>query len=97
MKKSKPVLFIEWVNKKFVPSNPKYPVGIIRTDGQCLISGECYAIDPQFPDIAGCPVVDYYGEFRGGYSWIHEVIEAEAAKRGLTLEWENPGCVGVYE
>jgi len=42
-------------------------------------------------------VADYYGEFRGGYPWINEKIEKRAGELGLFIEWQNPGCLAVYE
>jgi len=39
---------------------------------------------------------DYYGEFRGGFPWIHPELEAIAEKHGLYWEWENPGAIQLY-
>jgi hypothetical protein len=36
---------------------------------------------------------DYYGEYRGGYPWINEALEAWAKKRGGHWEWENPAAI----
>lgn len=36
---------------------------------------------------------DYYGEFRGGYSWIHPSLERLAQEADGFWEWENPGCL----
>jgi hypothetical protein len=44
----------------------------------------------------GKPFADYYGEFRGGYPWIHPELEAVAKKFGLYWEWQNPGAIAVY-
>ncbi len=40
---------------------------------------------------------DYYGEYRGGYPWIEPKLEQFAAAHGLFWEWQNPGCIGLYE
>ena len=37
--------------------------------------------------------LDYYGEYRGGYAYILEELEALAAKHQGYWEWENPGCI----
>lgn len=44
----------------------------------------------------GSGLIDYYGEFRCGYRWIHPEIERLAAEAGVQLEWIDPGTVGVY-
>jgi hypothetical protein len=84
--------FIEWVNETFKPEHSEYPVAFVRTDETYGITSESFAV-------GSVPVVDYYGESRGGNGgdpWIHPLIEAEAKRRGLLLEWENCACVGVY-
>jgi len=40
---------------------------------------------------------DYYGEFRGGYPWIHEVLEAFAKEHKCFWEWENAACICLFE
>lgn len=40
---------------------------------------------------------DYYGEFRGGFPWISPLLEKWAKEKGMHWEWENPGCIGLYE
>ena len=56
---------------------------IKRDDGQLIVSAE-----------SGLWVADYYGEFRGGFPWVHPAIEAVAAKHGKYVEWENAGAIG---
>lgn len=41
--------------------------------------------------------LDYYGEYRGGYPWISDKLEALAEKAGGFWEWENPECIKFYE
>lgn len=36
---------------------------------------------------------DYYGEYRGGYPWISDELEALAKKHGGYWEWQNPGSI----
>lgn len=36
---------------------------------------------------------DYYGEFRGGYPWIHPNLERAAKNLKGYWEWQNPGCI----
>ena len=38
-------------------------------------------------------LADYYGEFTGGYPWIHPDLEKFAEKNNLFWEWVNPGCI----
>ena len=45
----------------------------------------------------GDDAADYYGEFRGGYPWINPKIEKWAKKHDLYIEWQNPGCLSVWE
>jgi len=40
--------------------------------------------------------IDYYGECRGGYPWVNPKIEEYAKANGLEIQWENPGCIGLY-
>lgn len=41
--------------------------------------------------------LDYYGEFRGGYPWVNPELEKVVAQHSLELQWQNPGCMGVYD
>lgn len=41
--------------------------------------------------------LDYYGEFRGGYPFVHEDVEQILNENNLFAEWENPGCMTVYD
>lgn len=45
----------------------------------------------------GKNLVDYYGEYRGGYPYIDPVLEAFAKEQGMFWEWVNPGCIGLYK
>ena len=59
------------------------PTLIPNRDGaSVLISGE-----------DGKGLVDYYGEFRGGDSYIHPEIEKFCEAHGLLIEWQNPGAI----
>lgn len=37
--------------------------------------------------------VDYYGEYRGGFPWVHPKLEAWAEKNGGYWEWENAEAI----
>tara|TARA_R100001126_G_C4707929_1_gene93358 strand:+ start:131 stop:469 length:339 start_codon:yes stop_codon:yes gene_type:complete len=37
--------------------------------------------------------IDYYGEFRGGYSYINPSLEKWAEKKGLYWEWMNAAVI----
>lgn len=86
--------FIGWVNRKFTAESPGYDVAfVIVEDDKALITSESFAKDVG-------RVVDYYGEHRSTDSdtlWIHPMIQKEADKRGLFLEWENSAAVSVTE
>lgn len=41
--------------------------------------------------------LDYYGEYRGGYPWISDKVTAILEAHGLYAEWENAGCVIIYD
>ena len=45
----------------------------------------------------GDDAADYYGEFRGGYPWINPILEKIAEANGGFWEWQNPGCIALYE
>ncbi len=36
---------------------------------------------------------DYYGDYRGGFPWVHPALEAWAKKHGFFWEWQNPGAL----
>ena len=61
----------------------------IDDDGAICISVE-------YAHTAGV-IGDFYGEFRGGYPWIHENVERIAAAFGYHTEWINPGCFGFWD
>ena len=56
-------------------------------DAFFLVSGE---------DASSYEWCDYYGEYRGGYPWVSDTLTEVLDKYGLTYEWENPGCLGIY-
>ena len=41
-------------------------------------------------------VIDYYGEFRGGYPYISPSLEKWAEKKGLYWEWMNAAVIVLY-
>jgi len=45
----------------------------------------------------GDDAADYYGEFRGGYAWINPKLEDLAKKNNAFWEWQNPGCIGIFQ
>lgn len=80
--------FIAWVNRKFPPMAIGYDVAfIIDEDDNALITSESQAHNGNSDD----RVIEY---FEG---WIHPLIQSEADKRGLFLEWENSAAVSVTE
>ena len=44
----------------------------------------------------GKGLIDYYGEYRGGYPYIHPALEAWAEKNGGHWEWNDPGSISFY-
>lgn len=40
---------------------------------------------------------DYYGEYRGGYPWIHPKLVEYAEKNNMHWEWDNPGSIALYD
>lgn len=41
-------------------------------------------------------LVDYYGEYNKGYSYIHPTLEEWAKKHGCYWEWIHCGAIGLY-
>lgn len=81
---------MDWEVKENLKPESSFPETItFWRDGRLYISAET--------SYSSLCVADYYGEFRGGYSWISEKIEKRAEELGLYIEWENPGCLAVYE
>ncbi len=58
------------------------PTAYVNGNGSLEISAE-----------DGKGLADYYGEFRGGYPWIHPRLEAWAEKLGFHWEWQHPGAI----
>ena len=61
------------------------PKGLVNSDGVLQLSAE-----------EGDGLLDYYGEFQGGYPYIHPELEAWAAAEGCFFEWDNPGSVTMH-
>ena len=57
------------------------------------------AADPEYAGLGfgeGVPAADYYGEFRGGYPWIHPDLEKAVEEIGFQIEWYDPGTLFAY-
>jgi hypothetical protein len=93
--------FLDWVNRTFRPESAKHPVAFKTADGRYVVTSECSAIYPKDEQdevvSISLPVVDYYGEYRGGYAWIHPKIIRKAQEMRLHIEWENAACINIYE
>ena len=63
-----------------------YTKSIYMMEGTIQIDGEY-----------GHDTCDYYGDFRGGYSWINPTLERLAKEAGFMIEWENPACCRLYK
>jgi hypothetical protein len=59
---------------------------IFEREGLICISGE-----------DGLGIVDYYGEFSGGYPHIDKKLSAFAKERGLHWEWNDPSSIALTE
>jgi hypothetical protein len=75
---------LDYVKGEFVNVNVK-PSAFIDDENVLHISGE-----------DGLGLVDYYGEGRGGYAYIHPDLEAWAAKNGGYWEWDNAASISIY-
>ena len=64
----------------------KLSPSVFVREGQIFVSAE-----------DGRGFADYYGEFRGGYPYIHESLTEFAETRGMYWEWQNPGCIVLVE
>lgn len=63
-------------------SIPTVPTAFIGDHDLIYVSGE-----------DGKGLVDYYGEYRGGYPYINSKLEEWAGSNGCYWEWQNPGCI----
>lgn len=54
-------------------------------DGAVCVSGE-----------DGRDIIDYYGQYRGGFPYIHPKLEALAAQHGMHWEWNDPGSISLW-
>lgn len=69
-----------WTSKVYRPTT-----FIDKESGAVIVSAE-----------DGAYFADYYGEYRGGYPWIHPDLEKFAKDHDLMIEWQNPGAIGFY-
>lgn len=69
------------INKLFKCEKDKHPVAFVR-------EGEDHCT---VSAESGTLVADYYEDF------IHPDLQKFMKEIGHFLEWENPGCLGVYE
>lgn len=83
------------INEMFPAVNEKYPVAMI-VDDRLLISGETHVKVECEGEMFEGLIVDYYGEFRGNYPWVDESLVKYLKKIGYGYEWENPGCIVVF-
>lgn len=85
-------------NEKLIATLPLLP-GLKYVQGQGYIDVQVkpYAFEREgriyISAENGDCAADYYGEYRGGYPWINEALEAWAKKRGGFWDWENPGTI----
>ena len=83
---------VKEINTMFPAANPEHPICFIR-DGLIVVSGECYFRETINYVTFDNVVVNYYGEFQGGYAWIHPKLETYAKDLNRYWEWENPACI----
>lgn len=72
-----------------------FGTGLVKkmyTPRSFIIDGKTLAISGE----EGDGLLDFYGEFRGGYPYIHPKLEAWATKMGGYWEWQNPGAIAFY-
>ena len=43
------------------------------------------------------PAADYYGEFTGGYPYIHPDLKEAVEGMGYHIEWYDPGTLIAYQ
>ena len=92
MKRNKTI--VSDINKMFPAASADYPVCFMRSgEDQVIVSGECYAKEKIEDEIFEVPVIDYYGEFTGGYPHIHSKLIAYAEQQNAYWEWENAACI----
>jgi hypothetical protein len=91
---------IKDINKMFPPVHKDYPV-CFEIDGYVKVTSESYAKETvQLEDGSEdfeVTVIDYYGEFRGGYPWANPKLESYLEKNGLRYEWDNPGAIALFK
>lgn len=83
------------INKMFPSVNEKYPVASV-VDGKLLVSGETSVKVKEHGEIFEGMLIDYYGEFRGGYTWVDSKLEKYLDKIGYSYEWIHAGCIIVF-
>lgn len=53
--------------------------------------------NPALTSERGCGLIDYYGEYRGGYPYVSEKLEKLVKKHGCYYEWIHPGAICFYQ
>lgn len=68
------------------------PHAYMVVDGSHLVTGR---VDETIMicDEHGDGLIDYYGDYRGGYPYVHPVLEQWAEDAGGYWEWEHPGAI----
>lgn len=88
------------INKMFPAYNKDYPVAFI-VDDEVKVTSESFAkeiieIEEGKPEEFEVQVVDYYGEYKGGYPWLNPRLETYIRENDLWFEWENAGAIVIY-
>lgn len=70
-------------------------------EGGTIVDADCKKLIADDPTMEkffkeGTPAADYYGEFRGGYPWIHPDLEEAVKEIGYRIEWWDPGTLVAY-
>lgn len=70
-----------------------------KTYADIQVSCDCFVKDGVLMVTSddGQGIIDYYGEYRGGYAYISPALEAFAKANGCFWEWNNPSSISLYE
>lgn len=88
------------INKMFPPYSKNYPVAFI-VDDEVKVTSESFAKETVSTDNGSedfeVKVVDYYGEWRGGYPWVSPKLEEYLKVNGFWYEWDHPGAIVIHK
>ena len=87
------------INRMFPPVHKDHSIsfiaeGVVKVTNESLAK-ETVKLETGSEDFE-VAVIDYYGEFRGGYPWVNPKLEKYLDDNNLYYEWDNPAVIAIF-